>query len=787
MVDEKNMLKKIAGLEEQILQAEARLHSFMDGLPFVAWVKDREGRFVYVNEKYLDFIGKKDVKELIGKTDHDIFPKAEADKYKAEEEQVIQTKEILSYNVRYEDEDLWYTTIKMPVVDARGNVIGTAGIHRDITERVVNRSKYEFESNLLQSLLDNIPDKIYFKDTRSRFIRVNKAKALEVGYENPDDLIGKTDADFISPEETKPRLEDEQRIFQTGEPLINKIERVIDSKGEERWVSTTKCPIRDKNGKITGLVGISRDITETKRALIELEREKEFLQLLMDHIQHTIYYKDEECRFIKINKAQAKMLGVEKPEDAIGKTDFDFFNKEHAIAAYNDEKEIMRTGIPVIDKVEKLIDGEGNVKWVSATKFPIRDKITGRVIGTVGMSVDITEKMLYEEKLREAKEKAEESDRLKTAFLSNMSHEIRTPMNGIIGFSNLLRDPNLTEEERNEFLNHIQSCGNQLLSLIDDIIDISKIESGQVKIQIAETHINEVFNDLVKISQGIKETEGKGHLQVISKPSLPDDRAVIYTDPFRFRQLLTNLIGNAIKFTNEGSVEFGYHLLETGYLKFYVKDTGIGIPKDKQDIIFERFGQVMDSNNISTLTMTRKGTGLGLAISANMVRFLGGDIWVESEVGKGSTFYFTLPYKPVSEYPSKDQISLSSLTVAGRKILLAEKEDALFTYFKELTKDLNLKILWVKDGMDAVYSARINPDVEMVLIDSKMSGMSGFEAAAEIKKIKPELPVIMQLSYSSTNQKEKCFQAGCDGCYAKPLLIQELYEIFKTWLLKEKK
>jgi len=251
--------------------------------------------------------------------------------------------------------------------------------------------------------------------------------------------------------------------------------------------------------------------------------------------------------------------------------------------------------------------------------------------------------------------------------------------------------------------------------------------------------------------------------------------------------LLTNLIGNAIKFTNEGSVEFGYHLLETGYLKFYVKDTGIGIPKDKQDIIFERFGQVMDSNNISTLTMTRKGTGLGLAISANMVRFLGGDIWVESEVGKGSTFYFTLPYKPVSEYPSKDQISLSSLTVAGRKILLAEKEDALFTYFKELTKDLNLKILWVKDGMDAVYSARINPDVEMVLIDSKMSGMSGFEAAAEIKKIKPELPVIMQLSYSSTNQKEKCFQAGCDGCYAKPLLIQELYEIFKTWLLKEKK
>jgi two-component system, sensor histidine kinase and response regulator len=786
MAEEKDLLKKIAGLEQQLGRANAYVHSIMEGLPFVAWLKDKEGRFIYVNEKYLhEFIKLNSVDDLLGKTDHDIFPKVEADKYKEEDDLIIKEKKSVSYNVQREDA-VWFTTIKSPVIDEKGKVIGTTGIHRDITERVVNRSKYEFESNLLQALLDSIPDTIYFKDRDSRFIRVNRAKSEEVGFSNPDDMIGKSDADFFSVEETKPRIEDEQRIIKTGIPLINKIEHAVDSNGNDFWVSSTKCALRDKDGNITGLVGISRNVTETNRALMELEREKEFMQLLMDHIQHTIYFKDTECRFTKINKAQAKLIGLEKPEDAVGKTDFDFFQSEHSNAAFNDEKDIMRTGVPIIDKIERLTNSEGEVKWVSATKYPTRD-IDGNVTGIVGMSVDVTDKMIYEEKLKEAKEKAEESDRLKTAFLSNMSHEIRTPMNGIIGFSNLLRDSNLTESEKNEFLNHINNCGNQLLSLIDDIIDISKIESGQVRIQIAETHVNTIFNELYTTFQANKNSEGKENIELIKKTTLPDEKSVIYTDPFRLRQVLSNLIGNGIKFTNEGSVEFGYTLLENGYLKFYIKDTGIGIQKDKQQIIFERFGQVMDSKNISTLTMTHKGTGLGLAISANLIRLLGGDLWVESDVGRGATFFLTLPYKPVENYKKEkvENIDISTIDISGKTILIAEDEETNFTYFKEMLRNNNAKILWVKNGLDAVYSVKVNPDIELVLMDCSMPGMDGFTATAEIKKIRPTLPVIAQTVFALVDEKQKSLQSGCDDCISKPILIQELFKIFKKYLLKK--
>ena len=781
MADEKDLLKRIGELEEKLSLKDAQLRSVMESLPFVAWLKDLQGRFIYVNDKYLNFIKLQKVEELIGKTDFDIFPKVEAEKYLIEEQEVMSKKKGIAYNKKVDD--IWFTTIKFPVYDNKGNVIGTTGIHRDITERVVNKTKYEIENNLLQALLDSIPDTIYFKDTESKFTRVNKAKSLEVGVENPDELVGKSDFDFFSEEESRPRYEDEQRIIKTGVPLINKIEHALDHEGHDHWISTTKCAIRDKDGNIMGLVGISRDITDTKKALVAMEREKEFLQALMDHIQHTIYFKDTECRFTKINKAQARMIGVEKPEDAIGKTDLDFFNTEHAKAAYDDEKEIMRSGIPVVDKVEKLKGAAGEFRWVTATKYPVRDS-KGIVTGIVGMSVDITEKVLYEQKLKEAKEKAEESDRLKTAFLSNMSHEIRTPMNGIIGFSNLLRDPQLSEADRNEFLNHINNCGNQLLALIDDIIDISKIEAGQIKIQIGETHVNNIQNEIQNTFNTSKNAEGKSHIELICKSPLDDDSMVVYTDPFRLRQVLSNLIGNAIKFTSEGSVEFGYTILKSDYIQFYVKDSGIGIPKDKQQVIFERFGQVLDPK---TIAMNKKGTGLGLAISANLVKILGGELWVESEVGKGATFFFTIPYKKVNNplTQAEGKVDMSSIDITGKTILIAEDEETNFIYYKEMLKQYGVKILWVKTGSDAIHSVKVNQEIDIVLMDCKMPEMDGLTATTQIKKIRPDLPVIAQTAFAMADERQKCIEMGCDAYISKPILKEELFRIFWKYLIKK--
>ncbi len=434
----------------------------------------------------------------------------------------------------------------------------------------------------------------------------------------------------------------------------------------------------------------------------------------------------------------------------------------------------------MIEKVEMLKDSTGNNRWVSATKIPVKDNY-GNITGLVGISIDITDKRIAEDKLRESKEKAEESDRLKTAFLANMSHEIRTPMNGIIGFSNLLRNSGLSENERNDFLNHITSCGNTLLNLIDDIIDISKIEAGQIKIRITECNINSVLLELNDSFAASKIRDGKDSVQLIKKTSLPDIKSVTLTDPFRLRQIISNLIGNALKFTIEGSIEFGYTLEADDYLQFYVKDTGIGIPKDKQELIFERFGQVLDSN----FYINQKGTGLGLAISSNLVKLLGGKMWVSSEPGKGSTFYFTIPYNYI-ESPIQDEnkngINTDSLLYTGKTVLIAEDEEINYLYFKQIFKHTHASIIWVKNGLEAIEAIINNPDISIILMDCKMPQMDGYSATIEIKKTKPELPIIAQTAFAMAEEQQKAMQSGCDGYISKPIRVKELFEILNKYL-----
>ncbi|NJK95169.1 MAG: PAS domain S-box protein [Bacteroidales bacterium] len=226
-----------------------------------------------------------------------------------------------------------------------------------------------------------------------------------------------------------------------------------------------------------------------------LNTERDLLQALMDNFPYTIYFKDTQSRFTRVNRAQATMLGINDPEEAIGKTDFDYFTLQHAQDAFRDEQRILTMGEQLIGKTERIRNAQGNYIWVSATKIPVRNS-EGEITGLVGISIDVTERYLAEQKLREARKKAIESDKLKSAFLANMSHEIRTPMNGILGFSNLLRMSNVDRDQQLEYLGFIEKCGNSLLNLIDDIIDISKIEAGQIVIRNSKTCINEVLREL---------------------------------------------------------------------------------------------------------------------------------------------------------------------------------------------------------------------------------------------------------------------------------------------------
>ncbi len=368
-----------------------------------------------------------------------------------------------------------------------------------------------------------------------------------------------------------------------------------------------------------------------------LKKEMKFLRTLMDNIPDTIFFKNRECRYTIINKAQAMLLGVKNPRKIKGKTDFNFFDKKNAEKRYNEEKELIKTGKAIFNKTEEITIDKKTKRWVSTSKIPIINS-SGNITGLLGISRDITKMKLNEIELKAAKEKAEESDRLKSAFLSNMSHEIRTPMNAIIGFSNLLSDEYLTKKERDRYLQYIQNSGHSLLTLINDIIDVAKIESNQLEIKhdIFDLHI--ILEELFTYyKQQIKDQE-KEIKFTLEKPN-KDKSFFIYTDPQRIKQVLSNLLSNAIKFTEKGYIKFGYQT-ETNKLLFYVTDSGIGIEKDKQKLIFERFSHFEErfKKNIS-------GTGLGLSISRSIITLMEGEIWVDSQPGKGASFYFKIPYK----------------------------------------------------------------------------------------------------------------------------------------------
>jgi signal transduction histidine kinase len=391
---------------------------------------------------------------------------------------------------------------------------------------------------------------------------------------------------------------------------------------------------------------------------------------------------------------------------------------------------------------------------------------------------DISQRKEAERKILEAKYKAEESDKLKTAFLSNMSHEIRTPMNAIVGFSDLLLDEQLSPEERRDFIAQINQGADDLMRLIDDIIDIAKIEAGQVNVHIAECFIKELFKELhLMFIQNIRRS-GKENVKLTLKWDWPLNELAIYTDPFRLKQILINLLSNAVKFTEEGEIVLGLKEHPEG-IYFYVKDSGIGIREEKQKVIFDRFMQGHE-----TKTKLYGGTGLGLAISKNLTEILGGMIGVESKSGEGATFWFILPR---NEVPLKYEAALRTPTTDLRsweekKILIAEDDHSNYYFLFEALKDTGMEILWSKDGEETLEMFRANKDLDMVLMDINMPLLNGYECTKVIKKERPDLPVIAQTAYAMSGEREISREAGCDDYLAKPIKVSELLETLSRHL-----
>ncbi|HKI88682.1 MAG TPA: ATP-binding protein, partial [Draconibacterium sp.] len=528
--------------------------------------------------------------------------------------------------------------------------------------------------------------------------------------------------------------------------------------------------LRDATDRIIGIRTIIQDITERKKA------EKEILILAhsLSSINECITITDLEDKIIFVNKSFLKTYGYPKNE-LIGKD-------INIVRSQNNPTKLVEKILPATlrggwkgELLNKRKDGSEFPIYLSTT---IINDTNGKPLGLIGVASDITEQKRIGNELIKAKERAEESDRLKSAFLANMSHEIRTPMNGILGFTQLLKKPKLSGEEQQEFIDIIEKSGARMLNIINDIIYISRIESGHVDISISETNINKqveyIFNFFKPEANGKK-------LNLTFKNALPSDEAIIKTDSEKVYAVLSNLVKNALKFTNAGSIELGYEIKDK-FLEFFVKDTGSGIPQEQKEFIFERFRQGSE-----TLTRNYEGAGLGLAISKAYVELLGGKIWIESNKEQGSTFRFTIPY--LNGIEKKEQLSAiteeENKPIRKLKILVVEDDKTSRILLNFMIKPLASDLFQAVKGHEAIELCRNNPDIDLVLMDIQMPDMDGYEATCQIREFNKEVVIIAQTAFALEGDREKAIEAGCNDYISKPIDNAMLMNLIKKYFEKQ--
>jgi PAS domain S-box-containing protein len=519
------------------------------------------------------------------------------------------------------------------ITDDRNNEIGKIIVFSDITEKKNSEMQLSFEKNLLRKVIDSLPFSLYVKDIRLKKVLANK-KELEYMNLPEEKVIGCDDFALYPAELALGFQKDDLQVIKKGEPVFDKIEFLPLPNNSIRWLSTTKVPWHDEIGNIIGMIGFGMDITDK----IESQQKINLLSKAIEQSPTSITITNKDGKIEYVNPHFSTITGY-NGEDVLETTAKILDPLYTDRKTYEEIWNILTSG-QIWKGEHESTRQNGENFWESVVISPIFN--TENIISNyILITEDITDRKEIIKELIDAKKKAEQSDKLKTAFLANMSHEIRTPMNGILGFTDLLRTPGLSKEEQKTFLNIIQQSGERLLNLINDIIDISKIETGEIVLSLEKTNINQLITEIHNFFS--PEAIEKG-LNLNFNKNLPDKEAFIFTDKNRLYQILSNLIKNSLKFTQKGDIEFGYeHKGE--FFEFYVQDTGIGISKEMQQKIFERFHQ-----GDLILTKRYEGSGLGLSICKAFVEMLGGSIGVESNtdknnIEKGSRFYFTLPEK----------------------------------------------------------------------------------------------------------------------------------------------
>lgn len=614
---------------------------------------------------------------------------------------------------------------------------------------------------LLSQIVDNLHVVISVMDKNLKFLFVNK-EYEKIIQTDKKDIIGKTIQELLGEEfyeEVKPYKE---RTLK-GESLD--FEMTKEYKGTIFTLRNFYVPLYDEFDEIDGIIHLSVDITDRKKIQKELIKAKEFSENLIETSNAIVIGVDTKGIINIFNKTAETITGYSK-EEIIGQNWFELITPIEALPQVWEEFNRQLKDDSTQKQFENPIftkdGGSRDILWQSNNLYE-----NGEVVGLVSFGIDITDRKRMENELIQAKEKAEQSDKLKSAFLANMSHEIRTPLNGLMGFSQLLVDPDLSDVDKKKYIKIINSSSNQLMNIINDVLDISKIEVGQVTIFKTEVCINDLINYVTSFK-----ILGKEDIQIFIDTPLSDDESIIITDEPKMKQILTNLINNAFKFTHFGSIHIGYQL-ENGFLKFYVKDTGIGISKDKLEIIFDRFRQAEEG-----LSRTYGGTGLGLSICKAFVDMLGGKIWVESKEGEGSTFYFTTPYD--------SKFKKEKITMNNDLILVVEDNEDIFLYIQTLLKRKNINYIHAENGKKCLeFFNEYKNNIKMILMDIRLPDITGYELIRTILDDK-KIPIVAQSAYAFSEERERAMKLGCVDYITKPIREESFNKILNKYFFNEK-
>ncbi len=777
----------LEALEARLRASESFYQSLVETLPQNILRKDAEGRFTFANQRFCQAIGKTR-EQILGKTDFDLFPAELASKYHRDDLRVMSTQENLDTIEAHQGahgEKLFVHVIKTPLHDHSGRVIGIQGIFWDVTQRKRIEEELAYERDLLRSLLDHIPDRIYFKDIYSRFMRCSRSMAQRLNLSDPEHVVGKTDFDFYPPEQAREYFNDEQRILQTREPLINKLEVQRGPDDSEIWASVTKVPFFNQNGVITGLVGLSRDVTQLKLTEKALRQAEEKYRAIYENSVEGIFQTTRDGHFLSANPALARMYGFDSPQQLVSAlTDI-----AHQLYVDPERREqfrkLVREQGSVTGFESEIYRNNGTRIWISESARPVNDP-AGNLEYYEGTVEDITARKKLDLERERAREAALEIARTKAQFLANMSHEIRTPMNAIIGMTDMLADTRLGPEQR-EYVDTIHHSTDALLSIINDILDFSKMEAGKLSLEIIDFDLRDIVETTVEM---LAERAHKKDIELACwiEPGLPGR---LRGDPVRLRQVLTNLTSNAVKFTDAGQVVIRVHrppgAADAHLLRFDVNDTGIGIPEDAMRRIFQEFTQADGST-------TRKygGTGLGLTISKQLVEMMGGKIGVQSTPGSGSTFWFEIPFAAAESAPAEPGPLSAGPTLAecldGRRLLLVDDTPAYREILRQQLAAPGAELIETESAAEALATlseaAQAGRPFSVVLIDLDIDDSDGLSLAQNIRNL-PDLAdtrIVMLSTLLNRLPPSTLAATGISACLVKPIRQARLAECLREVL-----